>query len=536
MTRERPEVVVLTSAMMSETTVRIRGRTVPVVLPNRRDARLHTAAVIISIHLIGMFALGFRVSIPQILSAIVAAAVIDAGITLAQSRRLVWPASGMLTGSGVALILRLVGQPSNDYWSWRGWWWFAGIAAASILTKFVIRWRGLHIFNPSNVGLVVAFLVFGKERIEPLDFWWAPLGFWMVLAYVVIIGGGTAITRRLHLLEMAVVFWVVLAMGLGVLAGSGHCMTASWSPGPVCDAEFWTALVTSPEILIFLFFMITDPRTIPTGRAARVVFSVAIALVATLLIAPQTIEFGAKVGLLASLALLSPLRWLFDRVLAGTREARGSGVRTLLATSAPAVARPMAQVGRGLVIGLCIAVVAVGIVVAGDPARVPASAAPPALPTVEVDPAALPEVEIDESVDEIAFDVTPVVATELALELAENLAIEGRAILEANGGLFGFADAGVRLGEMQSRLDTALATDRRPVDTFRFEGLVLRVADEPGQAGAAFVFEGEGTVETTVYDPEGQPLETSTATFHQDFMLRQIAGERWLIVEVTPID
>jgi hypothetical protein len=40
-------------------------------------------------------------------------------------------------------------------------------------------------------------------------------------------------------------------------------MTARWHVGPITDAYFWWVLVTSPEILVFLFFMITDPKTIP---------------------------------------------------------------------------------------------------------------------------------------------------------------------------------------------------------------------------------------------------------------------------------
>ena len=185
-------------------TVNLGTRAVPYTLPNRRDARLHTAAVIISIHTIGILALGFRVSVPQILSAILTAAVIDVTVTFFRSGSLVWPASGMLTGSGVALILRLVGMESAQYWSWEGWYWFALVAGVSLSTKFLIRWRGEHIFNPSNVGLVAAFLIVGSGIIEPLDFWWAPLGFWMIVAYVLIIGGGVLITRRLRLLELEI--------------------------------------------------------------------------------------------------------------------------------------------------------------------------------------------------------------------------------------------------------------------------------------------------------------------------------------------
>ena len=59
------------------------------------------------------------------------------------------------------------------------------------------------------------------------------------------------------------------AAGIAVLAASGHAMTARWHLGPIADWYFWWVLVTSPEILVFLFFMITDPKTIPHGRHRR---------------------------------------------------------------------------------------------------------------------------------------------------------------------------------------------------------------------------------------------------------------------------
>ena len=85
----------------------------------------------------------------------------------------------------------------------------------SLLTKYVIKYHGSHVFNPSNIGLVVAFIVLGSTRVEPLDFWWAPLDVWMLAAYAVIITGGLLITRRLHLLALAATFWVALAVGIG---------------------------------------------------------------------------------------------------------------------------------------------------------------------------------------------------------------------------------------------------------------------------------------------------------------------------------
>ena len=98
----------------SSRTVTLRGSAYPVVLPSIRDPRLHVAAVIISIHVLGQLGLNFQVSVPQILAAILAAALLEVAITFAQTRALVWPASAMLTGSGVALILRVVGTSADD--------------------------------------------------------------------------------------------------------------------------------------------------------------------------------------------------------------------------------------------------------------------------------------------------------------------------------------------------------------------------------------------------------------------------------------
>ena len=100
----------------------------------------------------------------------------------------------------------------------RGWWIFVGTAAVSLLSKYVIRWRGSHVFNPSNFGLVLCFLILGRNRAEPLDFWWGPMSPWLALALAIIVAGGLAILSRLRLLAIAVGFWVAFAAGIGVLA------------------------------------------------------------------------------------------------------------------------------------------------------------------------------------------------------------------------------------------------------------------------------------------------------------------------------
>ena len=289
------------------------------LLPSLRDPRLHLAGVIVSLQVLGQIAFDFQLSIAQILISILTCAVLEVAITFRQRRVIMWPASAMLTGNGVAFILRVPGTEHGDWWSLHGWWIFAGTAAISLLSKYLIRFRGRHVFNPSNFGLVLCFLLLGPARAEPLDFWWGPMSVWLALALTLIVFGGFAILRRLHLLSVAISFWLVFAAGIAVLATTEHAMTARWHLGPITGAELWRILVFSPEILVFLFFMITDPKTVPESQQSRRAFGAAIGLLAVLLIAPQTSEFATKVAVLAALALVCAARPLIELVLSAER-------------------------------------------------------------------------------------------------------------------------------------------------------------------------------------------------------------------------
>ncbi len=512
----------------------IGGRSYPVVLPSIRDPRLHLAAVIITIHVLGQLGLGFDVSVPQILAAIVTAALIEVVWTFSRIKEIVWPASAMLTGSGVALILRVVGTERGDHWTWFGWYYFAGIAAFSLITKYTIKHRGTHVFNPSNVGLVLAFVVLGSTRVEPLDFWWHPLDAWMLLAYLVILIGGVLITRRLHLLAMAGAFWLTLATGLGVVAASGHCITASWSLTPVCDGRFWSIVMTSPEILIFLFFMITDPKTIPRGRSARVLFAMGIAVASTLLMAPQTTEFGAKVGLLAGLVLLTPLRWGFDRLMATVPGSDSGGLLAWLTSQQEGEPAPRLVFARGAAIGGLVILMATTIVAAGAPARAPAQAsAVTAAPTVtvKVDPGTIPNVTSDVEVDALNTEVD---VDDLAVTLAENLELEAMAVRDLDSGLLQLADGGRRLTEMIQRVDEAVATGEVAIPEYRFDTLHAVVIPAVGGQQATIGLQATGSVEWVTYDAGGLERERGVVPLDTTFVLSPVAGERWLVIEERP--
>ena len=288
--------------------MRIRGTAYPVLLPTLRDPRLHLAGVIVTLQVLGQTAFDFQLSIAQILVSLVTCAVLEVAIAFRRQKVLMWPASALLTGNGVAFVLRVPGTEHGDWWSMNGWWLFAGAAAVGLLSKYVITFRGRHVFNPSNFGLVLCFVLFGPERADPLPFWWGPMSVWLALALVLIVGGGLAILARLRLVPIAAGFWLTFAAGVAILAATGHEMTAAWHLGPIGGLDLWWTLVTSPEILVFLFFMITDPRTIPDSDRGRRAYAVSVGLLATLLIAPWTSEFSAKLAVLGSLTIVCAAR------------------------------------------------------------------------------------------------------------------------------------------------------------------------------------------------------------------------------------
>ena len=521
--------------------MRVFGRTYPFVAPNIRDPRLHLAAVIISIHVLGQIALGFLVSVPQILVAILVCAVIEIGWTLHKTGALVWPASAMLTGSGVALILRLSDMQSNDHWSWKGWYVFALVAGLSLLTKYVIRYRGSHVFNPSNVGLVAAFLLLGSSRIEPLDFWWAPFDGWMIAAYLIILVGGLLITARLHLLGMSAAFWLTLAVGIGILAASGHCMTARWSFEPVCGMHFWWVIVFSPEILIFLFFMITDPKTTPAGRVARIVFGMAVAMVSTLLIGPQTTEFGAKVALLSGLVILCVARLFFEKLLpaAGSeRDRLGASLAGLGSLS------PSHVLARGAIAGAAVVLLGTAVVAVGAPAREAFATATGGASSgtgagsglaVHVDPSTLPRVSVDFEVTERG-DLSQADAQAVAVTLAENLEVEGQALRGGERSLLGSVDDGDRLVELQERVDRVIETGRAVVPHYTFEAIQVVLVHSKGQSGLSLGLQSSGTVETVTYGVDGQERSRETSPFAITFVLSRPTGARWLTVDTRAND
>ncbi len=477
--------------------LRIRGRPYPILLPTLRDPRLHLAAVIVSLQVLGQVALGFRLSIAQILVSLATCAVLEVSIAFWRQRVILWPASALLTGNGVAFVLRVPGTEHGDWWSMNGAWIFAGTSAVALLSKHVVRLRGRHVFNPSNIGLVLCFLLLSEAQAEPLALWWGPMSPGLALALVIILAGGLTILRRLRLLGIAVSFWLAFAAGIGVLAASGHEMTAPWHLGPLSGLSFWWVLVSSPEILVFLFFMITDPKTIPDGPHGRRVYAVSVALLATLLIAPQTSEYATKVAVLGALAIVCAARPVV-RALASSRFAgRAPGI---LVGGGPRAQR----IVRGSVAVAAAAAFAAVVALAGIPARptedaaaLPGGAATdlPAVTTVET-PGLAP---IDRAT-----------ARKIARDVVADLHVEAESLRRRDLQRAAAGATGPWLAQLWRQIRSTPG-DSVAVPVYDVERVGLTLRRGKGQQPPVVVATLEGTVTMTTFTGPARDAETPGA-------------------------
>jgi Na+-translocating ferredoxin:NAD+ oxidoreductase RnfD subunit len=484
--------------------VLIRGRRYPVLLPKLADPRLHLAAVITSLQVLGQAAFGFELSIAQILLSLGTCAVLEIGIAFFRQHVLMWPASAMLTGNGVAFVLRVPGTKHGDWWSMHGWWIFVAAAAVSLLSKHLIKAGGGHIFNPSNFGLVLCFVVLGSGRTEPLYFWWGPMSTWMALALAIIVCGGLAILARLRLLVIAIGFWVSFAAGIGLLAATGHAITARWHVGPITGAYFWWVLVSSPEILVFLFFMITDPKTTPRSTRGRAAYAVSVGLVAALLNAPARTEFWAKVAVLGALAIVCAARPLIERLPALRFERR---------RLAPAFALV-------LLVGYTAAMAGAGIR-ARPEATAPALGFTGRLPQIAILPSKGVETVLDRKT-----------AHRIAADLVGDLGLQASALAARRPADLSRSATGDELTQLTRQLRAA-AGGTIEVAPSRLDHLRVRLEAGHGQGPAIAVATLVGTRQIAAYRdvPPTLVRRDPAVAFRETLELQQDQG-RWLVAHV----
>jgi len=340
--------------------VRFRGRSIPVVLPKLHDPRLKLSATIITLTILGQTILRFQVSLPQILVCVVLCALIDIVMTYRSAKVLVWPASGIQTAISVAFIFRVGGTRHGDLWSTRGLHIFVLVVLFSMAPKYLLRRNGRHIFNPSNVGMAWGLLLIGPSHVFSEHLWWAPLGPAVLFSMAVILAGGWWVLRQVKMLPMAATFLVTFSAIIGLFALTGRTYWATWHHGPVGGSFYWLTVALSPEVLIFVFFMISDPQTSPRSQLGRKAYAFATAVIAAGLIGLQNTEFGIKVSILSSLLATCALVPWFETMATRIGARRSAAPVTPWLTQP--VGRHLATAIRNPVLVAVVIIAAAGVV------------------------------------------------------------------------------------------------------------------------------------------------------------------------------
>jgi enediyne biosynthesis protein E5 len=217
--------------------------------------------------------------------------------------------SALITCNGLVLFLRA-----------ETLWVHPLAAAIAMASKFVIRFRGKHVYNPSNFGAIAALLLIPGAWLAPGQW-----GYGFLTASWCVALGSIVVLRA----ERTDISWTFLGFYLGLVGLRTFLHGVGWTA--------WLYPING-ALLIFTFFMISDPMTIPDRRWGRVVFAGLVAGLAYLLQYPLYqlnariwMEEGLKLttsvmatkyhpyGLLFALFLCSPLVPVIDKLWRGRR-------------------------------------------------------------------------------------------------------------------------------------------------------------------------------------------------------------------------
>jgi enediyne biosynthesis protein E5 len=202
-----------------------------------------------------------------------------------------WPnlASAYITGISVGILVR-----SPAFWP------YVVCSVVSIMSKYVLRVKGRHIWNPSNFGISV-LLFLAPETVASLSIQWGNY----LLPMIVIWCLGSVIiwrVRRFHI------------TGTYVLSFIAFAFLRSWITGSPWQSEI--APLTGPMYQLFIFFMVTEPKTTVRSKLGQCVVVFIVALVEMVLRLNQVIYAPFYALFMVGPAALLVEMWLDSRRLA----------------------------------------------------------------------------------------------------------------------------------------------------------------------------------------------------------------------------
>lgn len=252
---------------------------------NLRDPRYYQIAVLSSLVTFGVVGLDFGISAYNAIAIVFTALAVQLAATNLAGLPKFDPLSPLITALSLTLLLR------TDMVT------LAALAAAiAISSKFLVRIRGKHVFNPANLAIVTLMLASDHAWISSGQWGSAAIG-----AFALACLGFVVLTRAKRS-ETTIMFLIAYATLLFT--------RALWLGDPL---SIPLHQLQNGALLIFAFFMISDPKTTPNTPLGRVIYGSLVACVAFFI---QFVLYEPSAPVLA-LIVCAPVVPLIDVVRRG---------------------------------------------------------------------------------------------------------------------------------------------------------------------------------------------------------------------------
>ncbi len=245
---------------------------------------------------LGVWAFAFEMPWWRPLTALATAVATQLILSAVLRARFDWR-SAAITGLSLTLLLRTDGP-----------WLIVCAAGLAIASKAVLRWNGRHFFNPAAFGIAVTVLAFDNAWVSPGQ--WGTGG----LIAPIAVAAGLAVTygaRRLEVPLAFLAFWAVLSFGRAI-----------WLGDPL---SIPLHQMSSGMLIVFAFFMISDPMTMPWRPATRLFWTALVAVTGFALQHSWVVDAGPIFGLLAMAPLVPVLNHFFPAPAARWRAPLAKG-------------------------------------------------------------------------------------------------------------------------------------------------------------------------------------------------------------------
>lgn len=215
-------------------------------VPRSLIGPLLITSVLIAAHL----SFGILDSYQKLFVAIAASFITEAGLHYAMFGKTRNMSSAYVSGISAGILVR-----SPMFWP------FALCAMISIASKYVLRYKGRHIWNPTNFGIVM-LLILAPESAAVLSIQWGS-NMW-AMGIIWIVGLLTLWkVKRFHITFVYIISFLLFGYFRSLYTGDAYL------------AE--VALMTGPMYQLFALFMMTDPKTTVSSRNGRILTVIAIA-------------------------------------------------------------------------------------------------------------------------------------------------------------------------------------------------------------------------------------------------------------------